>query len=190
MQLLKKLCWNVKKNNRNIFTTAKFDLYKKYKTIKVFVKNHERFFRDAPCILYITEKRGNEDPRERERDWERTSHECILLILIVHFAAGTRLGDRSGRAGGANRRVDRGDCYKQSIESVRLRVQSRPYTWHSRHRRSLLRTHYSRWDLRAHGTCPNITLPPHNYQVTNRFICGLRNKARARPFVFPRGMRN
>lgn len=59
---------------------------------------------------------------------ERAIHECILLILIVRFAARTRLGDRSGRPGGANRRVDGGDCYKQSFEPVRFSVQSRPYT--------------------------------------------------------------
>lgn len=87
--------------------------------------------------------------------------ESLLPIINHSFLAGVRLGDRSGRSGGTNRRIDGGDCHKQSLESVRLRVQPRPYTWHSRHRRSLLRTHYSRWDLRAHGTCPNITPSPN-----------------------------
>jgi len=83
------------------------------------------------------------------------------------------LGDRFGPSEGANRRVDGGNCYKQSVESVRLGVQSRPYTWHSRHRRSLLRTHYSRWDLRAHGTWPNITL---TIQVSSDKLFHLWNK--------------
>jgi len=60
---------------------------------------------------------------------EATDHSRMHSININRsLPAGTRLGDRSGRPGGADRRVDGGDCYKQPVEPVRLRVQPRAYT--------------------------------------------------------------